>query len=444
MHEPVVIDPDSARRLLGVAAKRAAGLFRPTTRTEAVWVQGDSELAVGLADVTLETRDGLIIVGIPVRCDQIQPSTVTVDVRRRRAQPPGRALRRDGAATAWPGDRHRHVGPGPGRLRLAVRARPRQRPGRCHRQGRARQRARPRRAGGHARRHPHPADGPPPLLGVDRPEVTITNDDLGVLGNLATAIGLMRDGSPNPDWFGDARGLAEDDARQRRPARRADRVRRRGDGRRRPRHGPQRRRLAADPLARRPPRRLRGHRRRERLRRRHRPRRLASARRHRRRARRSPSRCSGPSSDDGPNVGNPVLLGQAAGRIRLATSITVDDGPPEPGVARLGAIGLDVDLPTSTNGADPVFGLSLDGFQLPGATAPREPAHLRRRRRRARRRAARPRAVAGARAGAGGRRHRPRCGRRPARAAAPTPSPTSRSPRSRPRASTPLRRGSKA
>ncbi len=75
--------------------------------------------------------------------------------------------------------------------------------------------------------------------------------------------------------------------------------------------------------------------------------------------------------DDGPNVGNPVLLGQAAGRIRLATSITVDDGPPEPGVARLGAIGLDVDLPTSTNGADPVFGLSLDGFQLPGATAPR-------------------------------------------------------------------------
>ena len=71
---------------------------------------------------------------------------------------------------------------------------------------------------------------------------------------------------------------------------------------------------------------------------------------------------------NGPTI---ALLGQAAGRIRLATSITVDSSPPVPGVARLGAIGLDVDLPTSTGGADPVFGLSLDGFQLPGAQAPR-------------------------------------------------------------------------
>ena len=46
--EPVGIDPASAQRLLGVAAKRAAGLFRPSKRTEAVWVQGDSQLAVGL------------------------------------------------------------------------------------------------------------------------------------------------------------------------------------------------------------------------------------------------------------------------------------------------------------------------------------------------------------------------------------------------------------
>lgn len=78
VHEPVVIDPRSARRLLAVAAKRAAGLYRPTTRTEAVWVQGDSQLAIGLADVGIETRDGLIIVAIPVRCDQIEPATVTV------------------------------------------------------------------------------------------------------------------------------------------------------------------------------------------------------------------------------------------------------------------------------------------------------------------------------------------------------------------------------
>ena len=34
--------------------------------------------------------------------------------------------------------------------------------------------------------------------------MSVTADDLGVLGNLATAIGLLDDdGDPNPDWFGD-------------------------------------------------------------------------------------------------------------------------------------------------------------------------------------------------------------------------------------------------
>ncbi|MGI9052148.1 MAG: DUF6603 domain-containing protein [Ilumatobacteraceae bacterium] len=77
--------------------------------------------------------------------------------------------------------------------------------------------------------------------------------------------------------------------------------------------------------------------------------------------------------DGGPNVANPLLLGSPGGRIRIATSITVDDGPPVPGAARLGSIGLDVDIPTSPADADdPVFGLSLTGFQLPGATSPRD------------------------------------------------------------------------
>ncbi|MEO6525022.1 MAG: DUF6603 domain-containing protein [Gemmatimonadaceae bacterium] len=75
----------------------------------------------------------------------------------------------------------------------------------------------------------------------------------------------------------------------------------------------------------------------------------------------------------GPNVTVPLLLGSAGGRIRIATSITVDASAPVPGVARLGAIGIDVDLPTAPGDpADPVFGLSLTGFQLPGATAPRD------------------------------------------------------------------------
>ncbi|MEJ8848347.1 DUF6603 domain-containing protein [Variovorax rhizosphaerae] len=76
----------------------------------------------------------------------------------------------------------------------------------------------------------------------------------------------------------------------------------------------------------------------------------------------------------GPSVSNPLLLGSAGGRIRLSTAITIDGNAPVPGEARIGAIGIDVDLPTALSGdpVDPVFGLSLTGFQLPGATSPRD------------------------------------------------------------------------
>ena len=67
-----------ASTLLQVAAKRAVGLYRPTKRTEVVWVEGDSELAVGMADVQIDTDDGLIVVTIPVRCDQTGPQRVRV------------------------------------------------------------------------------------------------------------------------------------------------------------------------------------------------------------------------------------------------------------------------------------------------------------------------------------------------------------------------------
>lgn len=76
--------------------------------------------------------------------------------------------------------------------------------------------------------------------------------------------------------------------------------------------------------------------------------------------------------DGGPTVTVPLLLGSVGGRIRIATSITIDSSAPVPGVARLGAIGIDVDLPTAVGDADPVFGLSLTGFQLPGAITPRD------------------------------------------------------------------------
>ena len=72
------------------------------------------------------------------------------------------------------------------------------------------------------------------------------------------------------------------------------------------------------------------------------------------------------------SAGLPLLLGSPGGRIRIATSIVVDGSAPVPGRASLGAIGIDVDLPTALGDQEPVFGLSLNRFQLPGATTPRD------------------------------------------------------------------------
>lgn len=77
--------------------------------------------------------------------------------------------------------------------------------------------------------------------------------------------------------------------------------------------------------------------------------------------------------EGGPPVTQPLLLGSAGGRIRVATSITIDASPPVPGQPRLGGIGLEIDLPTSDADAQgPVFGLALTGLQLPGAATPRD------------------------------------------------------------------------
>jgi len=74
----------------------------------------------------------------------------------------------------------------------------------------------------------------------------------------------------------------------------------------------------------------------------------------------------------GPTV-QPLLLGSVGGRIRLGSTITLDDTAPVAGQARLGGIGLEVELPTSPGDpAGPVFGLLLEGLQLPGAPAPRD------------------------------------------------------------------------
>jgi hypothetical protein len=72
------VGSDDVSGLAVEAAKRAAGFFRPTRRAEVVWVDGESELAVGLAGVRVETGDGAVVVTLPVRCDQTGETEVHV------------------------------------------------------------------------------------------------------------------------------------------------------------------------------------------------------------------------------------------------------------------------------------------------------------------------------------------------------------------------------
>jgi hypothetical protein len=74
----VVLDVKQATELLRAAARRASGLFRPSKRTEVVWVDGDRELAINVVELQVGCADGAIRVGIPVRCDQTGPAMVEV------------------------------------------------------------------------------------------------------------------------------------------------------------------------------------------------------------------------------------------------------------------------------------------------------------------------------------------------------------------------------
>ena len=69
---------------------------------------------------------------------------------------------------------------------------------------------------------------------------------------------------------------------------------------------------------------------------------------------------------------DPLLLGTGDGVVRLTTQITVDPSAPVPGTAHLGAVGLEVRVPTGAGGPDPSFGLTLRALQMPGAGTPRD------------------------------------------------------------------------
>ena len=75
---PVRVPPQQLSELVRVAARRASGLFHSTKHTEVVWVAGDSEVAVSLAELNVALDDGLIHVKIPVRCDQTGAGIVEV------------------------------------------------------------------------------------------------------------------------------------------------------------------------------------------------------------------------------------------------------------------------------------------------------------------------------------------------------------------------------
>lgn len=87
--EPVFVEAGQATELLRVAARRACGFYRPTQRTEVVWVDGDRELAVGFTAVEVRMTDGLVGVFIPVRCDQTGPAVMQVAFAVGSANKPG-------------------------------------------------------------------------------------------------------------------------------------------------------------------------------------------------------------------------------------------------------------------------------------------------------------------------------------------------------------------
>jgi large repetitive protein len=77
------------------------------------------------------------------------------------------------------------------------------------------------------------------------------------------------------------------------------------------------------------------------------------------------------AAKEGQSLDSIVLLGGAGSIIGFATEITIDAAAPTPGAAHLGRIGIGLDVPTSP-GEQPIISLTLGALQLPGATTPRD------------------------------------------------------------------------
>lgn len=68
--DTVFVEAGKLAEFARVAARRGAGLLRPTARSEIVWVEGASELAIDIVKLDVRVADGVISVMIPVRSDQ--------------------------------------------------------------------------------------------------------------------------------------------------------------------------------------------------------------------------------------------------------------------------------------------------------------------------------------------------------------------------------------
>ena len=61
-----------------VAARRGAGLVRPTQRSEILWVDGANQLAIDLGKLDVRADEGQIQLRVPVRCDEVGAGEVMV------------------------------------------------------------------------------------------------------------------------------------------------------------------------------------------------------------------------------------------------------------------------------------------------------------------------------------------------------------------------------
>jgi hypothetical protein len=74
----VDLNPDELQRLVSVAAASAAGIPAGTRSDTVVWTLGGSELLVIVAKVQVRLDRGIILVIIPVSCDQISGAEIEV------------------------------------------------------------------------------------------------------------------------------------------------------------------------------------------------------------------------------------------------------------------------------------------------------------------------------------------------------------------------------